>query len=137
MMLGYVTDLARGRARPIGNQMGFDQGFRAQPRGEHVAGVVLADHTDKNAAGAERGDVARHVAGAAGDEVAPGHRQDRSRRFRRDARHLAIDELVEHQVSHAEQGLPGHEIERGFEVEHELSPDDCRGSAAVQRYRSG
>ena len=38
--------------------------------------------------------------------------------LRRDPRDLAIDEVVEHQVSDAEHGLLADELERIFEIEH-------------------
>ena len=57
--------LARGRARRIDHQRGLDQRIGLQPR-DHVARrFVVADDADEDAARAERGDVARDVAGAA------------------------------------------------------------------------
>jgi len=44
----------------------------------------------------------RDVAAAADNQLAARHRQHRRRRLRRDARNLAIDEIVEHQVADAE-----------------------------------
>ena len=129
MVLGDEADLARGHARAIDDQMGFDQRLGAELRRERAPGIVVAHHADEDAAGAERGNVARHVAGAAHDQLAPGHRQDRCRRFGRDARDLAIDEVVEHQISDAEHGLLGHELERFLEIEH--------GARRRYRYRSG
>ena len=65
MVLGDEADLARGQARAVDDQMRFDQRLGAQRGGERAAGVVVADHADEDAARAERGDVARHIAGAA------------------------------------------------------------------------
>ena len=59
----------------------------------------------KMQARAERDQVARHVAGAADHQVGALDRDHRGRRLRRDARDVAIDELVEHQIADAEHGL--------------------------------
>ena len=54
-----------GRAR-IDDEMGFDQtGSAASAAHQRAAGLILADDAEKDAARAERGDVARNVAGAA------------------------------------------------------------------------
>ncbi len=82
------------------------------------AGVVVADHADEDAAGAERDQVARHIAGAADHQFAALDRDHRRRRLRRDARDLAIDELVQHQVADAEHGLTAERGEIFAEVEH-------------------
>ena len=42
----------------------------------------------------------------------------RRRRFRRNARHLAIDEFVEHEVADAEHGLADDRMRQGFKIEH-------------------
>ncbi len=42
----------------------------------------------------------------------------RRRRLGRNARDFAIDEIVEHDVADAKNGLPGNEPERFFEIEH-------------------
>jgi hypothetical protein len=73
--------------------------------------------------GAERDEVARDVAGAADHHFAALAGDHRRRRLRRDARHLAVDELVEHQVAHHEHRLAGEVREMPVEIEH-------------QRYRS-
>ena len=67
---------------------------------------------------AERRDIARHIAGAADLDFAARHREHRRRRLRRDARDLAIDEIVEHEIADAEHGLLGDELEGFFEIEH-------------------
>ena len=94
--------------------------LRLQRGGERAAGLVVADHADEDAARAERHQIARDVAGAADHQLAALDRDHRRRRLRRDARHLAVDELVQHQIADAEHGLAG-EIGKVFvEVEHRL-----------------
>ena len=92
------------------------------------AGLVLADQADEDAARAERGDVARDVAGAADIGLAALHRDHRRRRFRRNPRHLAIDEFVEHEVADAEHGLAGNRMRQGVKIEH-LNPLSVAPSA--------
>ena len=104
MMLRNEAHLARGRPRRIDQQMGLDRvaivvGERARQR---AAALVLADDADEDAAGAERGDAARDIAGAAEQLLLARDRDHQRRRFRRDPRHLAIDEMVEHQVADAQ-----------------------------------
>ena len=69
------------------------------------ARLVLADQSCEDAARAERGDVARDVAGAADIGLAALHGDDRRRRFRRNPGHLAVDEFVEHEIADAEHRL--------------------------------
>ena len=91
-----------------------------------MPGIVVADHADEDAARAEARDVARHIAGAADDDVlaaltaitgagASGEMRD----------DLAIDEVVEHQIADAEHRLLAELRQSFFEIEH-----------ATQRYRS-
>ena len=49
------------------------------------------------------------------------HGDHRGRRFRRNPRHLAIDEFVEHEVADAQHGLAGHRMRQGVEIEHRNS----------------
>ena len=62
---------------------------------------------DEDAVRAERGDAARDIAGAADNGLAALDRDDRRRRFRRNPRDVAVDEIVEHQVADAEHRLAG------------------------------
>ena len=55
---------------------------------------------------------------------------------RRNPRDLAIDEVVQHQVSDAEHDLLADQPERVFEIEHGL-PDVCRAAATPHQYRLG
>ena len=74
----------------------------------HTAGhFVFADQTDEHAMGAQARDVARHVTRAADHHFAALDRDDRRRRLRGDARNLAIDEVVQHQIAHAQHGDAG------------------------------
>ncbi len=117
-MLGDETHLSRRRPRRIAHQNAFDSAFFRQRGLELRSRVVLADQADEDAARAERGDIARHVAGAADIGFAPLHGNHRRRRFRRNPRHLAIDEFVEHEIADAEHGLAHHRIVQGFKIEH-------------------
>jgi hypothetical protein len=118
MMLGNEANLARGRTRRIDDEMRFDQRLGGERAHQRAASVILTDNTEENAARTERRNVARHVAGATDGKIVAGHRENRSRRLGRDARNLAVDEVVEHQISNADNGLLGNELERVFEIEH-------------------
>ncbi len=118
MMLGDEANLARGRTRRIDDKMRLDQRLGGERAHQRAARVILTDDTEENAARAERRNVARHVAGATDGEIVAGHCQNRSWRLGRDARNLAVDEVVEHQISDADDGLFGNELERVFEIEH-------------------
>lgn len=100
-MLGDEAGFSRGRPRRIAHQHALDTGLLTQRRCQPPARIVLADEADEDAACAERRDIARDVAGAADVNLAALGRDDRRRRFRRDPRHLAIDELVQHDVADA------------------------------------
>ncbi len=93
--------------------------------------VVLADQAYEDTARAERGDVARHIAGAADIGLAALHGNDRRRRFRRNPRHLAIDEFVEHEIADAEHGLAGNRMRQGFKIEHRFSSSVARSAEAI------
>ena len=118
MMLGNEANLARGRTRRIDDEMGFDQRLGGKRAHQRTAGVILSDDAEEHAVRPERRDVARHVAGSTDGEIVAGDRENRSRRLGRDARDLAVDEVVEHQISNADDGLLGNELERVFEIEH-------------------
>jgi hypothetical protein len=118
MMLGDETDLARGRTRRVDNEMGLDQGLGGKRSHQGAAGFILADDADENAASPEAGNVARDVARAADGKIIARHRQDRSRGFGRNTRDFAVDEIIKHQVSDADDGLLGNELDHFFEVEH-------------------
>ena len=119
MVLGDETHLARRLPARFDHEMRGDRALELGERfAEHDAGPVIADKPDEDTARSERGDVAGHVTGAADLDHAVLDRKNRGRRFGRDAGDLAIDEVVEHDVADAEHGLPGHELERLFEIEH-------------------
>jgi len=65
--------------------------------------------------------VPRDVTGAADHHLGALDRDYRRRRFRRNARHLAVDKLVQHQIADAEHGLLGEIGEMFVEIEH-LTP---------------
>src|SRR5439155_24506291 len=83
--------------------------------------LVLADQPHKDAASAERSDVARDVASAANIGLAALDGDDRCGRLRRNPRHLAINELIEHEVADAEHGLVGDRMRQGIKIEHRNS----------------
>ena len=97
----------------IGDEPGLDgrdpSGASIKREGNLRAGVempadarrclVPADHGDKVAAGAERRDVARDIAGAADHLLGRRRIDDRRRRLRRNPRYGAIDEAVKHHVA--------------------------------------
>ena len=124
-MLRHEANLARGLPRRIDHQVEFDQRMGAERLAQRAAGLVVADHADENAARAERDQIARHIAGAADHHFGALDRDHRRRRFRRNARHLAIDKFVEHQIADAEHGLPGEIREMFVEIEHALICTTC------------
>ncbi len=69
---------------------------------------------------AERRDIARYIAGAADLEHAMRDGEDRRWRFRRNARDIAIDEVVEHKIADAEDRLLWDNLEGFLEIEHAL-----------------
>jgi len=100
-MLGDEADLARRRACGIDHQMRLDQRLGGECPHYLRARVILADDPDEGAMHAERGEIAGDVAAAADHQLAARHRQDRCRRLGRDARDLAVDEVVKHQIADA------------------------------------
>jgi len=104
-MLGDETHLPRGRPCRVSDQHTLDQAFSCERVPERLACLVLADQTDKNATCAKARNVASHVPGATDIGLGALYGDHRRRRFRRNARDLAIDELVEHQVADAQHRL--------------------------------
>ena len=123
----FARRLPRAVDRQIGHDIAIELGQRI---GQRQAGIVVADQRDEDTARAERRDIARHVAGAADfGRVAPDG-EHRRRRLRRDARHVAIDEFVEHEIADAEHGLLRNKLERFLKIEHACLPLACRLKAA-------
>ncbi len=105
-MIGDEADLARSRTRRVDQQMRLDRVailIREGPA-QSAAAFILADDTDEDAARAERGNAARDVAGAAQQLLLTHRRDHQRRRLRRHPRHLAIDEMVEHEIADAQDG---------------------------------
>ena len=121
MMLRDEAHLAGGRARAVDDQNGLDRGIGRQRGVERAPRLVVADHADEDAARAERGDIARHVAGAADHEFAVADGEHLRRRLGRDAGDLAVDEIVEHDVADAEHGLPADKLQRLVEMNMSLA----------------
>ena len=120
-MFGHETHLSRRRPSWIANQRAFDQAFPREPGLQGLAGIILADQSDQDAARAEGSDIARDVAGAADVGLAALDGDDRCGSLRRNPRHLAIDEFVEHEVADAEHGLAGNRRRQGVKIEHLFS----------------
>ena len=120
-MLGDEAHFARRRPRFIDHQFGHDRAELGERLAQREPGLVVADEADKNAGRAERRDVARHIAGAADLDRVALDRQHRRRRLGRNARDLAIDEVVEHHVADAQHRLLGNEPQRFLEIEHALA----------------
>ena len=64
-----------------------------------LAGLIFPGEADDLRAAAERGDVVRGVAGAAGHNLRGVVLKDEHRRLARDARDAAVDELVGDQIA--------------------------------------
>jgi hypothetical protein len=62
-----------------------DQGLGGKRPHQGAAGFILADDTDENTAGPEAGNVARDVARTPDGKIIARHRQNRGRRFGRNA----------------------------------------------------
>ena len=79
---------------------------------------VVSNDADEQRIRPQTGNVARDIARAAHDDVLVADANDQCRRLRRDARDVAIDERIEHQVADAEHRLPADLVEAFFEIEH-------------------
>src|SRR6202034_3558544 len=93
--------------------------------------LIVADQAYQDAFGAERRDIARHIAGAADLDGAVPDREHRRWRLGRNARDFAIDEIVEHEIADAEHGLLGNKPEGFFEIKHALPAKAFRASSPV------
>src|SRR5260221_11364282 len=119
MMLEDEAELPRRRARAIDQEVRFDRApVSIQLLPQNRAGHIVADDAGEQAFRAEACDISRHIAGAADDDVLAAHPDDRRGRLRRNARHIAIDEIVEHQVADTENRLPPDLRESFLEIEH-------------------
>src|SRR6202165_4405066 len=105
VLLGDETNLARGRTRRSLDKLRGYQCFVAQLGGERMSCLVIANYSHKNAACAKTRDISRQITCTPDHELALRYRQHRSRRFRRNSHNIAVDEIVEHQVSNAEHSL--------------------------------
>src|SRR5580765_131169 len=117
-MLGYEPNLTGGRPIRIHKQRRLDQFLACKVCPEFLAGGVAADETHENASRPERSDVARNVSCTANVRFTSLDREHRCRRFRRDARDLAIDEFIEHQVADAQYGLADHDLRQRVKIKH-------------------
>src|SRR4051794_34286376 len=117
-MLRHIADFSRGRPNGIDDQDLLNQFFPGKLRLQYLAGNIIADKTDKDTSGSERGDIARDVSGAADIGFASLDRKHRSWRFRRNARHLAIDEFIKHQIADTQHGLTDDCARERVKIEH-------------------
>ena len=120
-MLRNKPHFARGRPRSIDDQMRLDQSLGFEFGGERTPGIVVADDADEDATRAQRGDIAGYVARATHHQFALRDAENGRRRFGRNAHDLAIDEIIEHQVADADDGLVANKLERPLEVEHDTN----------------
>src|SRR6516162_498510 len=128
IVFGYEADLARRRARGIDDQMRLDPALEsAERRPQRLAGCVVAAYTDEDAARAKTGGIARDIAGAADHLFLAGDCDYRCGRFWGNARHFAVNEIVEHEVPDAKDGLLGCEPQCFFEREHAPTETDRPG----------
>ncbi len=97
-----------------------------------LALIVGADEAGEQRAGAERRDVVRGVAGAARHDFSRVVLQDEDRSLARDARHLAVDELVRDQVADDEHAPRG----KGIDDRGEPRRAFCVGHSFEVRRRS-
>ena len=118
MVLGDETDFSGCLPLAVDHQIKFDQWMSAQRLGQGAACLIVADRSDEYAARAERHEIARDIAGAADHQLGALYRNHRRRRFRRNPRHVAIDEFVQHQVADAENRLLGERRKMLVEVVH-------------------
>src|SRR5215813_9779082 len=107
MMFRDKANLTCSLARSIDDEMKLDEWVACQGLRQGIAGVVVANRPDKDAARTEPYKVARDVARAANHDFRSLDRDHRRRRLRRNAGNLAVNELVQHQVADAENGLLG------------------------------
>ena len=77
---------------------GIDAGFRQQPEQELAGGVFSGEPHDRDMRG-EFLQITRHIGGAAGVIRFARYVDDGNRRFRRNARHIAPDEFIQHEVA--------------------------------------
>ncbi len=121
-MLGDEAQLARGRPRGVDHQMRIDQVGMLRERGaEDLPFGIIPDDAHEGARGAQRRDVARHVAGAADDEFLALDGEHRGRRLGRDALDLAIDIAVEHEVADAQHARAAELGQAPGKIEHDPS----------------
>ena len=118
MVLGDEADFSGCLPLAVDHQIKFDQWMSAQRLGQGAACLIVADRSDEYAARAKRHEIARDIAGAADHQLGAFYRNHRCRRFRRDARYVAIDEFVQHQVADAENRLLGERRKMFIEIVH-------------------
>ena len=113
---GDQAGLQRGGAAALDQQPGLHVRLAADQPGEVGPGLVVADDGDERGCRTQRGQVAHHVAGAAGQRDFPLDGQDRHRRFQADPGHVAVGVAVEHDVADDQYVGMGQAPDRGREI---------------------
>ena len=88
-----------GMPRGVGEQSAAADVLSAEKFFQMPAVFIMANRAEKFRGHVERGQIARDVGRAAGHEAFALEIHDRHRRFRRNARHAAPDEMVKHHVA--------------------------------------
>ena len=107
-VVGRLTSVIRFSSRVVGARV-------AQLRAHALARAVGADDADERGAHAERAQVREDVGRAAEAHRLAPYVHDGDGRLRRDARHVAPHELVEHHVAVDGDAAPAH---RGDDLSH-------------------
>src|SRR5690242_18733454 len=110
MMFRYESDLPRGLAASIDNQMKFDQWVGSQGLRQRDSRIVVTNGPHKNATRTDGYQITGDVACPTNHQLAAFYRNDWRWGFRRNTRDIAIDELIQHQITDTKNGLFG---ERG------------------------
>ena len=113
LALGDVAGFGGGGAAALHQQPWLHVGLPADQPGEVGPGLVIPHHGDEGHRRAQCGEVAHHVAGAAGHGHVALDRDHGDGRFGRDAVDHAVDVAVEHGVpndEHAGAGKPPHSV---------------------------
>ena len=97
--LGDDADLLDRRPIAIDHQAFDADAGCGELIGQPVGGHVPSHHADERHPGAKGGEIVGDIGGAAETHELRLKMHDRHRRFRRDARHVADDEAVEHDVA--------------------------------------
>ena len=99
LLVRHDARLDAGMPRGIFHEAGAADILPGQKFLQFPAGIVIANRAEKFRGHIKRSQIARDIGRAAGHEALALEIHDRHRRFRRNARHAAPDELVQHHVA--------------------------------------